>query len=591
MGKNVPLEQATPAEQNQVAYSRIEKLKSEGYGPAQIASMWNAGTGEPNAYTGTFSNGQPSEGTNSYGVKYNVPAYVNGVMKNYANLTQSSTNTGSTQQVSATNTQISPLDVGAAAVAGGAGILSKLWTYFKAPLSDAAKSAVTGAITGETIDPAGGGIPGAIAGGAAGIGEGIISDLTGGAKKSSSSTDTTGTTGTSGTAGTTDTTTPPATPPPSSNTEETTRAADASQMLKDAISPILEKVQGGRNLLNTQAGQNMLETAATFGLVNNTPQGTATFNSPKLAKMEGQVENAKDALISETGSAPVSVATMAPDMASYIMSDRLNTQADRQKAVDIASKELQADSHGTGEMTLSEMRQAQKEHNRAAQPSFKNPRPSAEMLAHKAISDAYGKAIRSRISKEDLPLYDKLSEMSKDLTQVKGLKKYIEGKKLTKTKGIKERILRAGAQAAELYIGDKIGGPVGAVLAGMAGEHLNRRITAHYGANMFETKGMKKALKVLKETEPSGYKFLMQQMKERGVKVPEVSEDETKKAREKNVAYYTDMMTASLKKRGIVPPPIKKEETLKKAEKTVKRRGLVNPKTPQTQSKSKTKGR
>jgi len=46
--------------------------------------MWNAGTGEPDAWTGKFSNGHPSIGVNKqYGVPFNVPAYASKV-QNYA---------------------------------------------------------------------------------------------------------------------------------------------------------------------------------------------------------------------------------------------------------------------------------------------------------------------------------------------------------------------------------------------------------------------------------------------------------------------------------------------------------------------------
>jgi len=74
---------ASQQEQNQAAYRQIKEWKDAGYNVGQVASMWNAGEGEPNAYTGTFSNGQPSKGKNKYGVDYDVPAYASGVAKAY----------------------------------------------------------------------------------------------------------------------------------------------------------------------------------------------------------------------------------------------------------------------------------------------------------------------------------------------------------------------------------------------------------------------------------------------------------------------------------------------------------------------------
>lgn len=73
-GVNVPLEQATPEQQNQVAYTQVKSWLDQGYKPAQVASMWNAGPGAPNAYLG-------NSGTNSSGVQYDTSAYVNGVQK------------------------------------------------------------------------------------------------------------------------------------------------------------------------------------------------------------------------------------------------------------------------------------------------------------------------------------------------------------------------------------------------------------------------------------------------------------------------------------------------------------------------------
>lgn len=61
--------------QNKIAYSFVAEKKKAGYNPAQILSMWNAGEGEPDAYTGKFSNGAPSTGTNGHGVPFDVPQY------------------------------------------------------------------------------------------------------------------------------------------------------------------------------------------------------------------------------------------------------------------------------------------------------------------------------------------------------------------------------------------------------------------------------------------------------------------------------------------------------------------------------------
>ncbi len=92
LGRQVPLEQATPQEQNEVQYKWMKEKKDQGYNVGQIASMHNAGEGRPNAYKEDF------RGTNSYGVQYDVPAYAEKVAKAYQELKgqQGSSQQGST---------------------------------------------------------------------------------------------------------------------------------------------------------------------------------------------------------------------------------------------------------------------------------------------------------------------------------------------------------------------------------------------------------------------------------------------------------------------------------------------------------------
>src|SRR6266849_218633 len=73
LGEAIPLEQATPAQQDQVAYSKVEDLGKQGYNPSQIASIWNSG--KP-TWDGNV-------GVNKYGIKYDTPAYVKNVGKAY----------------------------------------------------------------------------------------------------------------------------------------------------------------------------------------------------------------------------------------------------------------------------------------------------------------------------------------------------------------------------------------------------------------------------------------------------------------------------------------------------------------------------
>jgi hypothetical protein len=69
-----PNAQMTPINQDTVAEKQIDSWIKQGYGPEQIASMWNSGS--PNAYL------QGKSGVNQYGAAYNVGNYVNKVKGN-----------------------------------------------------------------------------------------------------------------------------------------------------------------------------------------------------------------------------------------------------------------------------------------------------------------------------------------------------------------------------------------------------------------------------------------------------------------------------------------------------------------------------
>lgn len=76
-GINVPLEQATPEQQNEVAYKKIKQWKDQGLNVGQIASSWNAGPGKPNAYI------EGNKGTNEYGAQYDTAKYAKDVATQY----------------------------------------------------------------------------------------------------------------------------------------------------------------------------------------------------------------------------------------------------------------------------------------------------------------------------------------------------------------------------------------------------------------------------------------------------------------------------------------------------------------------------
>lgn len=78
-GVNVPLQQATLQQQNEVAYKTLAAWKQQNpsWNIGNFASAWNAGQGAPNAYLDN------NVGTNSDGVAYNTPQYAANVANAY----------------------------------------------------------------------------------------------------------------------------------------------------------------------------------------------------------------------------------------------------------------------------------------------------------------------------------------------------------------------------------------------------------------------------------------------------------------------------------------------------------------------------
>lgn len=81
-GVFAPWDKATKGEQNKVAYRQIKEWVDKGFNIGEIASMWNAGAGRPNAYK------EGLKGTNSSGVNYNTTKYAEKVYNFYQQLKQ-----------------------------------------------------------------------------------------------------------------------------------------------------------------------------------------------------------------------------------------------------------------------------------------------------------------------------------------------------------------------------------------------------------------------------------------------------------------------------------------------------------------------
>lgn len=496
-----------PAQQDQVAYNAVKTMGTEGdpaypelgkLTPAQITSAWN--TGDPHAYL------DPEYGkNNTYGSTEN---YVNKVSEYY---NQETGNSGTSQQSSIYAPKSSSpswldalLGLGTGAIAG---VIGGAKQYGGEALS------AGGAALGEVV----GGPLGATAGAA--IGGGIANDI--GLGKSGNNQNSSN--------GEQAIPQPPAggfnvenegnqVEPNKVPTQNYQQANSASQKVQEAIMQAMQGTQTNRNFANSPQGADAIQIASHFGLIEPDENGNLTFNEEKSKQSEEELGNALDSQIkAQDGHAsPLSVKNYA---GSYIGKNKLATATERQQAAEMVQKEVQARGIGdNGKMSLSDMREAQKQHYASARSSYNNPKSTPHMLAHKALGDAYGRAIRDNLP--DKELYDRTKKMQQNLINAKQIGKRLNGKKAPANKGIWESFLRQGARAAEIYIGDKLGGPVGAIIGGLAGDQITRKIEKKFGRNIFETKGMKAALDLLRNTKPKEYDDLVSILEEKGFNIP-----------------------------------------------------------------------
>lgn len=97
--------------------------------------------------------------------------------------------------------------------------------------------------------------------------------------------------------------------------------------------------------------------------------------------------------------------------------------------------------------------------------------------------------------------------------------KRLNGKKSPEHKSFAKGLLHAGGRTVALYIGDKIGGPIGAVLGDLVGRHIIGAVDKRKGKTIFETPAVKRAIAEIKKDHPEYYKLLVAELKKAGIQI------------------------------------------------------------------------
>ncbi len=545
-----PGQKLTPAQQDEIAYNAVKTMGSQGMAPAQIASAWN--TGNPNAYK------DPSYGkNNTYGSTQNYVKKIEGFYNQYMGTPTAEAATGpsSQSQSSAQDTSggFSPADIGLGLVGMAGSAIPFLWKYAQKPLTEAATEAGVGALTGSAAGPEGA-RGGAGVGAVAGAAQGILQDITG-----AGSSDTSGGGSSSGdtTGGTTDTTPPPSDSTGGSASEGPTSGipTEAQNIINNALTEELNNRIGGRKINDSAEG--------TLGKATIAESGTIPENKNGIADASSGISYHTNAISQAANMEQQAAAGSTVPMAEVISNARKNIEASNVapdiKAQTIAALDKIAKPYGEGEISGERAIEARHNQYSAVKKDWRTM-STPEQEARKALGTAFRETSLSHSKNPHLQMAA-IFEQQKHISARKVLQSLHNHplKKIT-PHPFRAALYKAAAQWAEAYIGEKIGGPIGAILGYAIGSHLNSSIERKLKNTNFDTPQMKNALAVLRDTKPSAFEHIQENLKRYGVDMPDIpdkpkSESGVEEQVEKDIPPSVKKKIRPVK--GVIAPPSK----------------------------------
>lgn len=548
-----PLE-ASPVQQNKVAYGQVSSWKSAGYTPPQIASMWNAGEGEPNAYTGRFSNGSSSVVQG----KFDVPSYTSSIKNNYDSLIGSKPMTTSkggatTPPPDSSETSNSGNGFGAAlaALGLGAGALflgqPELLPEAGAEAASAAGEFASsqGANVGGATSGLGNvmnGIKGAVTsklgnlgllGGAEGIANGLANKVLG--NNSANAITNAGNEEAQATenAGAEEANATQQAEQKQSQEQEATNAqAEAntenaqtkatienSSELQNAYKSILNQTTGGTRFAQTPDAEMGINHLASYGVTPGmNDEGTRYVTQEQQDDRDNENEKL-DTIEEEAHAASEDKGSLMDGDIIARARSRIDREPnislpDREAAYDEIEKQMEAYKNNMGDSpTLG--REGIGRIRRDGYAKWDATSSSAKNNARKALGGAANDHMLHRSSSPEL-IQGLHKEKEKNIKAKEVLKK-LDGQKILEKKGLLQKTLHSVGKMTSLYIGDKIGGPIGAVIAETLGNNIIKAVDKRHGKSIFEKPAMRKILEALKTKNPDIYAKVEKKLKQYGV--------------------------------------------------------------------------
>lgn len=125
---------------------------------------------------------------------------------------------------------------------------------------------------------------------------------------------------------------------------------------------------------------------------------------------------------------------------------------------------------------------------------------TAKKRAAKVLSLAARNVITNNTKNKDM--YESAMKMEHDLMKGWKILDRLNGKKAVTHHALMKDLSHAFGRYGALYIGDKLGGPMGAIVGDMIGRRLVGMIDKRHGKTIFETPEMHKALEIVERENP-----------------------------------------------------------------------------------------
>jgi hypothetical protein len=568
LGSKVPLDQATPEQQTQVAYTKIKQLKDQGMNVGQIASVWNAGN--PDAYKNN------NVGTNAEGVAYDTPAYAQKVAQTY----QTIKNGGQvTPEVSGTpnvpdDTSSMPtwekilFGVGGAALGAGAIALGQPEALPEAAaLGEEAAGGTSGAAG--ILSKVGGAIKNAVTSKVGNLAEGvglgsipgIIGDITGNKANAQNAA---GEEAATENAGATEANATKQSEEANAENEneindeqESQQALQNTKAASQAYNAQLATTSSGTKLMQTPQGQLGIQSLATNGIVPNQNQEgkfETLQNQQELSKLSSDLNNKEQDLHSASGDTG-NLEDVRSEAKQAVRQDNRIPSTDWESADKIIDERMDSYRQRMGENpTLG--RGGIGQIRRDGYKSFDHNASSATNAAGRALGRAANKHMLDKSSAKEL--IGGIHKEKEKLIAANKVLKHLDGKKALNKHGFIQKALHGTGKYAALYIGDRLGGPIGAVIGDMVGKNIIKAADKRYGKSVFEKPAVRKALEMVNSKDPAIHKKIEKQLKKYGVKMETLKKDlEHAKVMEQKRGEYKEkkktVLEGEKKKSGYSP--------------------------------------